>query len=329
MPHKSMAELQSLVGQTRTTAEGLRVERGKIAEFANAIGDRNPVYHDPSVARERGFEDVPAPPTFTRTAMFERHRPEGYSGDHNFDLGFERGSQLHGSQTYEFERPLVAGDVLDGETTLVDISQRDGQNGQLTVAEFETAYTDPTDTTVVTARLTRIEVGGGLATEDATDRSQVENPHRSRPAAWPYDDQYPVAAADVERGMTGPAVTVDDLGVRDFVVYAGASGDFNRMHYDMDYARSKGSPTLFAQGMLTAAYAGRVVTTWFGPRTLEEFAIRFQKPVWLGDSIMATGEITEAASVDAGTAVDVSIEVQNQRDETVATGHARMTLPGT
>jgi peroxisomal enoyl-CoA hydratase 2 len=326
MPQKSMRELQSLVGETRTTVEGLRVERGKIAEFATAIGDRNPVYHDQTVARERGFDTVPAPPTFVRTKLFDRHRPDDYSGDHNFELGFERGSQLHGHQSYRFDRPLVAGDVLSGETTLVDVYQRDGADGQLTFAEFETIYYDDTDKPVLTDQLTRIEVSGELFSDTPTRVETSPSGTRTRHDHWPYSDRYPIGAAEVEPGMTGPEVTVTDIEPRDLVVYAGASGDFNRMHYDLEYARSRGSAVLFAQGMLTAAYAARVVTTWFGSRSLAEFAIQFHQPVWVGDSVTATGEITAVATSESETTAELDIEVTTQQATTVATGGAEVSL---
>jgi acyl dehydratase len=106
--------------------EGLEVEAGKVAEFATALRDDNPIHHDPAAATEREFDAVPAPLTFTRTSYFPRYRPEGISGIQGFDLGFDEQYTVHGEQAYEYERPLVVGDVLTGDTTVLDAFERDG-----------------------------------------------------------------------------------------------------------------------------------------------------------------------------------------------------------
>ncbi len=56
--------IQDLVGK-EFSPFAMPVERGKIREFANAIGDDNPIYSDPVYAGKSGFGDIPAPPTFT------------------------------------------------------------------------------------------------------------------------------------------------------------------------------------------------------------------------------------------------------------------------
>lgn len=70
MPTKPMDELEAQVGKSVRTVEGLRVEAGKVEEFARAVRDDNHVHHDEDAAAERDFDAVPAPLTFTRTAYF-------------------------------------------------------------------------------------------------------------------------------------------------------------------------------------------------------------------------------------------------------------------
>lgn len=77
-----------------------------------------------------------------------------------------------------------------------------------------------------------------------------------------------------------------------FVRYAGASGDFNPMHYDDDLARSAGYPSVFGQGMLTAALLGTFVTDWLGPLNLRRFGVRFKGQVWPGDVLTCRGRIS-------------------------------------
>lgn len=169
MPTKPLTELEAQIGESRTTVEGLRVERGKVAEFADAIHATDPVHYDVETAREQGYDDVVAPLTFPRTAYFPHNRPDGIGVELGFDLGFVSERVVHGEQAFEYERPLVAGDVLDGETTLTDIYQRDSARaGTLTFAVYETTFHDREGELVVTTENTRIETGRVIS-EDADE----------------------------------------------------------------------------------------------------------------------------------------------------------------
>lgn len=108
------------------------------------------------------------------------------------------------------------------------------------------------------------------------------------------------------------AVDFDDVGVgtevpaqafvltRDRLVrYAGASGDFNVIHWNERVARSVGLPDVIAHGMLTMAEAARVVTDWVGdPGALLELGVRFTRPVAVPDddvgaTLEVSGRVTE------------------------------------
>lgn len=128
-------------------------------------------------------------------------------------------------------------------------------------------------------------------------------------------------------GDTGPEVVFEDIQRRDFVRYAGASGDFNPVHYDEPYARAAGYPSVFGQGMFTAAIAGRAVTDWFGVATIRQFGIRFQDKVWPGDTLVAICEITDLSPVDDWHRVEAVVRVENQDEELVLTGKTTSALP--
>jgi acyl dehydratase len=86
---------------------------------------------------------------------------------------------------------------------------------------------------------------------------------------------------------------------RDLVRYAGASGDFNVIHWNERVARSVGLPDVIAHGMLTMALAGRFVTEWAGdPGAVTEYGVRFSAPVVVPDddqgaTVEVTGIVTE------------------------------------
>ena len=163
MPTKSVDELREKVGESYATVEGFEIEAGKVEEFARAVKDDNPAYRDEAAAAEQGFDEIPAPLTFVRTAYFPRYRPAEFDDIRPFDLGFRREYTVHGEQEYEFERPLLVGDVLSGEVELADIYEREGsRGGTMTFAEYRFRYWDEEDDLVLTERQTVIETGGAI-----------------------------------------------------------------------------------------------------------------------------------------------------------------------
>jgi acyl dehydratase len=88
---------------------------------------------------------------------------------------------------------------------------------------------------------------------------------------------------DVEVGTELPARTFP-IRRADLVRYAGASGDFNVIHWNQRVAQSVGLPDVIAHGMFTMALAARVVTDWAGdPGRVVEYGVRFTRPVPVPD----------------------------------------------
>jgi acyl dehydratase len=98
---------------------------------------------------------------------------------------------------------------------------------------------------------------------------------------------------------------------RDLVRYAGASGDFNVIHWNERIAKSVGLPDVIAHGMLTMALAGRFLTEWAGdPGAVTGFGVRFSAPVVVPDdnegaTVEMSGTVTERLD-DHRVAVDVT-----------------------
>lgn len=102
-----------------------------------------------------------------------------------------------------------------------------------------------------------------------------------------------VRHADVEVDQALPPLSIP-VTREDLVRYAGASGDFNPIHWNERVAREVGLPDVIAHGNLTLALAGRVLTRWAGdPGALVELGARFTKPVVVpDDGVGATLEVT-------------------------------------
>lgn len=98
------------------------VGREKIREFAEAIGDDNPAYHDADAARTFGHDDVVAPPTFAMIPVLR-----GFDVL-IADLGIDYAQVIHADQRFEHARPIRAGDSLSTTTTLESVRTRTGND---------------------------------------------------------------------------------------------------------------------------------------------------------------------------------------------------------
>ncbi len=101
-----------------------------------------------------------------------------------------------------------------------------------------------------------------------------------------------VSFDEVEVGTELPPLSVPLQWVN-LIMYAGASGDFNPIHWNERFAKAVGLPDVIAHGMLTMASAGRIVTDWVGdPGAVVEYGVRFSAPVPVADDdIGATLEV--------------------------------------
>jgi acyl dehydratase len=125
---------KALIGREYEPSSPYEVGREKIRDFAAAIDDRNPIYHDEAAAKAAGYPDIIAPPTFLTTLGF-KFGPQ-VVGDP--ELGLNYSMVVHGEQEFELLRPVRPGDVLVGKPKIIDISAR-GKNEFLTYeASIET-----------------------------------------------------------------------------------------------------------------------------------------------------------------------------------------------
>ncbi|MCU1476772.1 MAG: putative Fatty acid synthase subunit beta [Subtercola sp.] len=112
-----------------------------------------------------------------------------------------------------------------------------------------------------------------------------------------------------------------------FVVYSGAAGDLNPMHYDRDFAQRAGYPSIFAQGMLSAALLSTFATDWLGPNNIRRFHVRFRDIVWPGDELTCSGEVTKTQRHADGTLVSISLSMMRQTGDTALQGEADFLVP--
>jgi acyl dehydratase len=106
----------------------------KIREYANAAGETNPVHHDREAARAAGFRDVVAPPMFCVVYSAPAMGPAILDPEVGMDLA----AMLHGSQQFDWEEPVCAGDAITTAARCLEIYEKDGKGFYV----FETVSTN-------------------------------------------------------------------------------------------------------------------------------------------------------------------------------------------
>jgi acyl dehydratase len=124
------------------------VGREKVREYAQAVGEDNPVYFDRDRARAEGFREVPAPPMFAVVYQWGAVIPPAFDPE----LGMDVTRLLHGSQEFVWGEPVCAGDTITTELTVDDIYE-DGGKGFFI---FDTVSRNQEGQEVVRGRWTNI-----------------------------------------------------------------------------------------------------------------------------------------------------------------------------
>ena len=120
------------------------------------------------------------------------------------------------------------------------------------------------------------------------------------------------------------AVTQDGIGR-----YAEASGDFNPLHLDSQFAATTHYGRIVAHGMLVLAYISDMMGRSFGRRWPESgrLKVRFRAPVYPGDNVTASGEVLKVSRENGLLRVDCAVRCVRQDGEEVINGEASVTMP--
>jgi hypothetical protein len=109
----------------------LSIERGRLRFFAKAIGETDPVYTETTSARDAGYADLPAPPTF----LFAAELDSGALFGALERLGVPPEKILHGEEHFDYFEPIAAGDTVTVTSRIADIY--DKKDGALEFIEIE------------------------------------------------------------------------------------------------------------------------------------------------------------------------------------------------
>jgi acyl dehydratase len=132
---------------------------------------------------------------------------------------------------------------------------------------------------------------------------------------------------DVAVGQELPPLVKGPIQQIQLTRYAGASGDFNPIHQDDEFAKAAGMGGVFGHGMLTMGFVAQSVTDWAGAGSVTKIGVRFQGLVRLKDVITCKGRVLNTSSKNGTHLVDLELWAENQKGEKVVTGKATVALP--
>ena len=133
---------------------------------------------------------------------------------------------------------------------------------------------------------------------------------------------------DLEEGSGPEPREYGPLTRTDFVRYQGASGDFNPIHHDEEFAKSAGFPGVFSVGMLQAGILGTYCTEWLGPENVRRFAVQFREQVWPGDHLECSAKVARKYDDGGERTVDLVLLVTRKESGGAAIkGEATFVVP--
>jgi acyl dehydratase len=135
-----------------------------------------------------------------------------------------------------------------------------------------------------------------------------------------------VELSQLKTGDALPAFTTPPVSRLTLALYCGASGDHNPMHVDSDYAKAGGSPDVFAHGMLSMGYLGRLLTNWVPQQRIREYGVRFVAITQVGEAITCSGTVTELFEAGGERRARLSLQTTNQHGQVKLTGDAVVAL---
>lgn len=136
-----------------------------------------------------------------------------------------------------------------------------------------------------------------------------------------------VAWQDAAEGADLPELALPPISRATLALFAGASGDHNPIHIDTDVARSAGLDDVFAHGMLSMAYLGRLLTAWAPQDRLRSYEVRFGAITPVHGRPVCTGTVTTIAEVGGERVATLDLRVTLEDGTVTLTGTARVALP--
>lgn len=123
-----------------------------------------------------------------------------------------------------------------------------------------------------------------------------------------------------------PAFQSEPISRHTLALYCGASGDHNPIHVDVDFAKAAGYDDVFAHGMLSMAYMGRLLTNWVPQSAIRNLGVRFSAITHVHDVVTCTGKVLEKTQAEGENRVRLELSATTQSGEQTLKGEAVVAL---
>jgi len=134
------------------------------------------------------------------------------------------------------------------------------------------------------------------------------------------------ALRSLQLGDQLPPLLTEPITRLTLALYAGASGDHNPMHVDIDFARRAGAPDVFAHGMLGMAYLGRMLTSALPLSALRSLGVRFAAVTHVGDVLSCRARVVERIEVESGSLLRLDLSATDAKGELKLAGDALVAI---
>jgi acyl dehydratase len=133
---------------------------------------------------------------------------------------------------------------------------------------------------------------------------------------------------DINVGDEMPKLVKGPLQKLQHVMYAGASGDFNPLHTDDDFAKAVGMKDgVITHGMLIMGFVGQAITNWIPKKDLKRFGVRFAGMTKPGNTITVTGKVRDKRSQSGQNLITCDITAMDETGDVKVTGSFDAALP--
>ena len=121
-------------------------------------------------------------------------------------------------------------------------------------------------------------------------------------------------------------LTKEPISRTTLALFAGASGDHNPIHIDLDFVRKAGLDDVFAHGMLGMAYLGQLLTNNFSQEKIKKYSAKFISITQIGTKFSLTGHIIDEIILDGEKCLKIEIKAEDQNQDVKIAGEAIIAL---
>ncbi len=131
---------------------------------------------------------------------------------------------------------------------------------------------------------------------------------------------------NVKVGDAMPELELPPISRTTLALFAGASGDHNPIHIDIDFARKAGKEDVFAHGMLSMAYLARALTQWVPQSRLLSYGVRFAAITQVADRVLCTGKVVEKLEYRGRPCARIELTASRNGEQVTLSGDAIVAL---